>query len=1080
METLRDIPSAAEQDLDEKPAENLVDFRRLAWIPIAILAVVIAFSWSHNLHAHSPHLFLALNVIFIMPTAIVIAIIFGRRFLVSGAPGFLLFGCGDLVFGMANTIPLMIALTAKPEFDPNVSISIHNISMWLSSLFCLAGTTPLWTQILPDKGRRFTLAGAYVFTVGLVGLVVLAVLYRVTPIFFVGGLGGTEVRNFMLGSTFVMYLMAARMLWTSKLWAASPFLQWSSLCFLLVGLSSLELMLESLFFGTFLWISQLTIYVAAVYMFLAVLSVHRLGDDQIHALVQPREKPKAPYAFATVIVLIAAVIRLVFMDALKLQGPFMTFGPGVLFAAVYGGFRAGLFATVLSIVIAEYFWLVPGGSSAIEAQSDYVAILIFFIVGMVLSWFAVQLNAASARARTAEALQREDLERLVAERTAKLTSEIVARRQAETALKTALDEANLHKIKLETILEVAPVGVCIARDPECTEIFGNQASHTLFHIPPSHSLVKAYMQAFRAVDNELKDIPLELLPVQRAARGERVVNCEFNIIFPDGSRRHCYSNAEPLRNSKGAITGSVATFLDITHLKETEQALRDSEERAHLVERTLTQGIIHRDSAGKVISLNAAAEAILGRVAENFESIFDKEHPLLGADGSILTPADLPSRRAIQSGEIVPNVVVRVYNPKKKMYRWVSIDSVPLFRHGDQKPYETYAIFSDITESVEATKALADAKARADRANLSKSKFLASASHDLRQPVQSLALLTSAMELHINNRTKATKTLDMMKAAVDGLTSLLTGILDLSSLDAGLVVPVREKVDVGEMVEHLTREYTPAATNRGLKLRSTPAPLWTWTDQHLLERIVRNLIENALRYTKTGSILISVGKRGEKLGIDVIDTGVGIPADKQSEIFEEFYQVDNPARESDRGMGLGLAIVSRLAKLLDADVEVDSTVGKGSRFSIILPLDVSEPASERKEPEQSEDAGGRILVIEDNATLRQGFELTLETWGYETLAAATGEEALEIAAQANWEFDGIITDQRLGSGLSGTASAKEISIRANKSFPTIVLTGDTAVDHITEIHSSGFIVLHKPIRVEDLRSNLAQMLKAWH
>jgi len=255
--------------------------------------------------------------------------------------------------------------------------------------------------------------------------------------------------------------------------------------------------------------------------------------------------------------------------------------------------------------------------------------------------------------------------------------------------------------------------------------------------------------------------------------------------------------------------------------------------------------------------------------------------------------------------------------------------------------------------------------------------------------------------------------------------------------------------------------------------RASPA----WTDPVLLERILRNLIENALRYTEKGGVLIGVRKRDNRIRIDVFDTGIGISSEAQTKIFDEFYQVDDSARDGKQGMGLGLSIVSRLASLLNADVEVVSQSGRGSRFSVLLPPTGNVCIAQTDMPSVSIDRGGRILVIEDNAVLREGFALVMEAWGYEALTAASGKDALDIASRENWRFDAIVTDYQLGQGFTGISVVKEMERLARRTFPTIVITGDTAADRIVETHASGFIVLHKPIRAEELRCTLAQILE---
>ena len=387
------------------------------------------------------------------------------------------------------------------------------------------------------------------------------------------------------------------------------------------------------------------------------------------------------------------------------------------------------------------------------------------------------------------------------------------------------------------------------------------------------------------------------------------------------------------------------------------------------------------------------------------------------------------------------------------------------------------------TDEAQAARKLADrqrdelqsAKAESDRANLSKSKFLAAASHDLRQPVQSLTLLLSLIEGQVKAMPRTVKTVEMAKSAVDSLNGLLTGILDISKLDAGVVAPTMASVNLGEMIDRLAKEYAPRAASEGLKLRHVSPALSAATDAALMDRILRNLIENALRYTKKGGILIGLRLRGGKVRLDVIDSGIGIPPDKRAEIFEEFRQLDNPARDASRGLGLGLAIVSRLARLLGAPMEVASRVGQGTRFSLLLPLDHSVPPTVGA-ARAFEGAYGRILLIEDDRLIRQAYEMMLEEWGHETISAASGEEALDRAAQANWDFDAIIADHRLGSGLTGNDAAAEIARRAERSYPTVLVTGDTAKERLAEFSASGFITLHKPVEKDELHRAVQSLL----
>jgi CheY-like chemotaxis protein len=336
-------------------------------------------------------------------------------------------------------------------------------------------------------------------------------------------------------------------------------------------------------------------------------------------------------------------------------------------------------------------------------------------------------------------------------------------------------------------------------------------------------------------------------------------------------------------------------------------------------------------------------------------------------------------------------------------------------------------------------------------------------------------LLLSVIERQVAANPKAVETASMMKQALGGLNGLLTAILDISRLDAGVVEASVEDVDLGALLARLAGEYEAKAEDKGLVLRVAPRNLHALTDPTLLERALRNLIENALRYTPSGGVLIGLRRRGRRVRIDVIDTGIGVPPEKRSEIFDEFIQLNNPGRDLGKGLGLGLAIVARLADLMDARVEVNSFDGRGSRFSLSLPCIEAAPSA-IADPAHFEDPSGRILIVEDNVILRHGLENIARQWGCKTYCAASGEEAVDLAAEHHWRIDAIVTDYRLGAGLNGVDAAKEIARRSGRNFPTLVLTGDTATHNIADIAASGFELLHKPVSAEDLRRKLVQLL----
>ncbi len=544
---------------------------------------------------------------------------------------------------------------------------------------------------------------------------------------------------------------------------------------------------------------------------------------------------------------------------------------------------------------------------------------------------------------------------------------------------------------------------------------------------------------------------------------------EFRIRRPDGQVRYIQASETLRANAQGQKEWVVGTNLDVTERKHAEQALRASEAYSRSVFEASPDCV-------KILSLDGCLEWMNDnglRLLEiyDFDAVRGKYWPDLWPTEARKTMeaalADARAGRGAHFSGFCPTC--------KGAPKWwdVMITAVP---GPDGSPVRLVAASRDVTEKKYSEDALAAAKAEAERASEAKSKFLAAASHDLRQPVQSLTMLMAVLQRQVADKPKAAEAVAMANMAVKSLSGLLTGILDISKLDAGVVEPRVASVDLGALAEKLANEYRPRAAANGLSLRLASCALCGCADEEMLERILRNLLENALRYTASGGILLGVRRRGETVRIDVIDTGVGIPADKQAEIFEEFRQLNNQARDSSQGLGLGLSIVSRLARLLGAEVQVASRLGRGSRFSLSLRRDHAAPPAKCIKPVLG-DPGGRVLVIEDNADLRRAFEVMLSEWGYTTLSVATAGEALARAEAEDWRFDAILADHRLGPGLNGAGAAAEILRRAQRPIPTLIVTGDTAKERIAEIHKSGFVMLHKPVEAADLRQRLAQALR---
>ena len=387
-------------------------------------------------------------------------------------------------------------------------------------------------------------------------------------------------------------------------------------------------------------------------------------------------------------------------------------------------------------------------------------------------------------------------------------------------------------------------------------------------------------------------------------------------------------------------------------------------------------------------------------------------------------------------------------------------------------------IMRDITERNRARDALRSAKNEADRANLAKSKFLAATSHDLRQPVQSLVLFQAALTERLAGH-PVSPLLEVMGQALSGLRMLLDSLLDVSKLDAGLIVPQPVDMPLMVLLERLGAEYLPQAVAKQLRLRVVGTNAVVRSDPVLLERILRNLVENALRYTEHGGVLLGCRRHGDRLRIAVVDSGIGIDPERQGDIFEEFIQVGNPERDRAKGLGLGLAVVRRLVRLLGHELKVRSRPGHGSTFSVEVPLvaHVAPAGPPVSTPAREEDRRGLILVIDDEVLVRMGLQAMLEGWGYRVLTAGSVEDAIRHIESGEWP-QAILADYRLRGGETGLDAIRAVHARLNSPVPATVITGDTAPERLVEARAGGFALMHKPVAAFDLHKTVVGMLQA--
>jgi len=438
------------------------------------------------------------------------------------------------------------------------------------------------------------------------------------------------------------------------------------------------------------------------------------------------------------------------------------------------------------------------------------------------------------------------------------------------------------------------------------------------------------------------------------------------------------------------------------------------------------------------------------------------------ADGNLLVDA-----RAVLSNLIPLNREIEAESGA-----WYTCRILP-YRTKDNHIKGVVITFVDVTARKQAEDALTAAKLQAESANLGKSRFLAAASHDLRQPLQTLVLLQGLLAAKIKDK-EVLQLVTRGDEALTAMSGMLNTLLDINQLEAGVIRPEIINFPINELLERLKVEYDYHAKTRELDWRVLPCRLMVRSDPRLLEQMMRNLLSNAMKYTRKGGILVGCRRRAGKLHIEIWDTGLGIPAGQLRVIFQEFHQIDNPARELSRGLGLGLAIVQRLGDLLGHVVNVRSREGSGSVFAIAVPLAAKGRTIARtgidRAGEEVTARSGLILIVEDDPDVRESLEVLLEENGHQTTTAADGEEAVALVASGGIQPDMAIVDYNLPRGPSGVQVMTRLRKMLGRDLPALILTGDISTTTLTEVARHGYVHRSKPIKAGDLVRIVQQLL----
>jgi two-component system CheB/CheR fusion protein len=437
------------------------------------------------------------------------------------------------------------------------------------------------------------------------------------------------------------------------------------------------------------------------------------------------------------------------------------------------------------------------------------------------------------------------------------------------------------------------------------------------------------------------------------------------------------------------------------------------------------------------------------------------------ADGNLLADARM----------VLASLVPMTREIEAENGAWYTCRILP-YRTKDNRIEGVVITFVDITTRKQAEEALDAARVQAETANLGKSRFLAAASHDLRQPLQTLSVLQGLLARKLKD-SQELQFVVRIEEAVTAMSVMLNSLLNINQLEVGVIHPEFADFPINDLLERMTTEFAYQMESHGLEWRVIPSRLAVRSDPRLLEQMLRNLLSNAMKYTRKGGVLLGCRRRGDKLRIETWDTGLGIPQEQLPAIFQEFHQIDNPSREPSQGLGLGLAIVQRLGDLLGHTVDVRSRRGSGSVFSIevaIVPQGKSLSPTIEREPVAIAAPGGLVLIIEDHPALRGSLEALMRADGYRTVAVADGDEAIEYAMGADAWPDIVIVDFNLPRGLTGPEVMARLREIIRHDLPALVLTGDISTETLTEIARQGYVHRTKPMRSDDLTGLIRTLL----
>ena len=609
----------------------------------------------------------------------------------------------------------------------------------------------------------------------------------------------------------------------------------------------------------------------------------------------------------------------------------------------------------------------------------------------------------------------------------------------------------------------------------------NPAAARLFGYTPEEIIGKPIATI---IPPELRAEEAQILA--RLRRGERMDHYETVRLAKDGRRLEISLSVSPIKDESGTIVGSSKIARDITERRRIERELREAERRKDILATTLqaerrfralmdcaADAMVVVDGSGRIVQVNARTETLLGY----------RRQELIGEPIELLIPERYRDAHRVSCDTYVHAPVLRPVGTSHELCARrrdgteipVEVSLGPI---ATSEGLQIASTIRDISERRRALAELREARVSAEKADRAKSTFLATASHDLRQPLQTLSLLNATLRRMVKDPDPA-DALSQQEAAIGVMSRLLNALLDISKLECGAVKPVPTNWQVVTLFDQLRSEFAQVAADKGLQLEVESAAAWVRSDLSLAGQVLRNLMSNAIRYTQRGSVRLRARAQDGAVRIEVSDTGIGMAPEELGHIYEEFYQIGVPTHATREGYGLGLSIVRRIVRLLGVGLEVRSEVGQGSTFVLTLPAGSADRPASHSGVRPAAGRGGRcahrVLVVEDEPAVLNATRMLLTAEGYGVATATSVAQAVERVRESR-DLELLITDYHLADGETGRQVITSVREIRGADLKAVLITGDTStaargVEGHENVH-----FLSKPVHPDELLGLLEELV----